>query len=160
MNALEAPDEVQLNTVTQQASQQNSEKPKPICHHCKKQSHYRNQCGQLKREKDQIRTNTNSAENNNNNNGSAQTNSNPITEFPTITTRTIQLIKETEDLDLSTHPVRPVVELITPRRKVTLEQTQRTDRLPGIDGQKDKNKSNREMLKATQMGISKLQPRF
>ena len=83
-----------------------------------------------------------------------------ITKFPTIPTRTIQLIKKTEDLDLSTHPVRPVVELITPRRNVTLEQSQRTDRLPGVDGQKHKTKSNREMLKATQMGISKVQPRL
>ena len=32
LNGLEAPDEMQINTVTQQASQQNSEKPKPTCH--------------------------------------------------------------------------------------------------------------------------------
>ena len=31
---LEAPDDMPLNTVTQQAPQQNSEKPKPTCHHC------------------------------------------------------------------------------------------------------------------------------
>ena len=36
LNCLEAPDEMQINTVTQQASQQNSEKSKPTCHHCKK----------------------------------------------------------------------------------------------------------------------------
>ena len=77
LNGLESPDEMQINTVTQQASQQNSEKPKPTCRHCKKPDHYRNQCRQLKREKDQSRNNTNSAENINNNNGSAQTNSNP-----------------------------------------------------------------------------------
>ena len=77
LNGVEAPDEMKINTVTQQASQQNSEKPKPTCHHCKKPGHYRNQCRQLKREKDQIRNNTISAEKNNNNNGSAQTNSNP-----------------------------------------------------------------------------------
>ena len=74
LNGLEAPDEMPINTVTQQAPQQNSDKPKPKCHHCKKPSHYQNQCRQLKREKDQTRNNTNSA---NNNNGSAQTNSNP-----------------------------------------------------------------------------------
>ena len=68
-------------------------------------------------------------------------------------------IKETEDLDLSSHSVRPVVELTTPQRNVTLEQTKQTDRLPGIDDRKDKTKSNREMLKATQMGMSRLQPR-
>ena len=74
LNGLEAPDEIQLNTVIQQDTQQNSGKPKPTCHHCKKPGHYRNQCRQLKREKDQTQNNTNSATNNN---GSAQTNSNP-----------------------------------------------------------------------------------
>ena len=75
INGLEAPDEMPINTVTQQAPQQNSNKPRPTCHHCKKPGHYQNQCRQLKREKDQTRNNINSA--NNNNNGSAQTNSNP-----------------------------------------------------------------------------------
>ena len=75
LNGLEAPDEMLINTVTQQAPQQNSNKPRPTCHHCKKPGHYKNQCRQLKREKNQSRNNINSA--NNNNNGSAQTNSNP-----------------------------------------------------------------------------------
>ena len=75
LNGLEAPDEMPINTVTQQAPQQRSNKPRPTCHHCKKPGHYQNQCRQLKREKDQTRNDTNSA--NNNNNGSAQINSNP-----------------------------------------------------------------------------------
>ena len=74
LNGLEAPDEMPINTVTQQTPQQNTNKPRPTCHHCKKPGHYQNQCRQLKREKDQTRNNTNSA---NNNNGSAPTNSNP-----------------------------------------------------------------------------------
>ena len=74
LNGLEARDEMPINTVIQQAPQQNSEKPKPTCHHCKKPDQYPNQCRQLKREKDQTRNKTNSA---NNNNGCAQTNSNP-----------------------------------------------------------------------------------
>ena len=73
---------MQINTVTQQASQQNSEKPKPTCYHCKKPDHYRNQYRQLKRGKDRIRNNTNSAENTNNINGSAPTNSNPNNKVP------------------------------------------------------------------------------
>ena len=36
LNGLEAPDEMPINTVTQQAPQQKSDKPKPTCHHCKK----------------------------------------------------------------------------------------------------------------------------
>ena len=74
LNGLEAPDEMPINTVTQQAPQQNANKPRSTCHHCKKPGHYQNQCRQLKREKYQTRSNMNSA---NNNNGSAQTNSNP-----------------------------------------------------------------------------------
>ena len=77
LNGLEASDEMQINTVMQQDTRQNSEKPKPTCHHCKKPGHYRNQCRQLKREKDQAQNNTDSAATNKNNNGSAQTNSNP-----------------------------------------------------------------------------------
>ena len=34
LNGLEAPDEMPIITVTQQAPQQNSNKPKPTCHHC------------------------------------------------------------------------------------------------------------------------------
>ena len=35
LKGLEAPDELQMNTVTKQATQRNPEKPKPTCHHCK-----------------------------------------------------------------------------------------------------------------------------
>ena len=84
----------------------------------------------------------------------------PTIKFQAITRRLIQTIRETEDLNLSSHPVRPVVELTTPQRIITLEQTQQTDRLPGIDNRKDKTKSNREMLKESQMRMSKLQPKL
>ena len=79
----------------------------------------------------------------------------PTIKFQTIPMQTIQIIRETEDLDLSSHPVRPVLELTTPQRNDTLEQTQQTDRLPGMDNRKDKTKSNREICKATQMGVSR-----
>ena len=59
--------------MTQQAPQQNSNKPRPTCHHCKKPGHYQNQCRQLRRRKEKTRNNTNSS---NNINGSAQTNPN------------------------------------------------------------------------------------
>ena len=81
LNGLEAPDEVHINTLTQQNTQQDSKKPKPTCHHCKTPGHYRNQCRQLKREKDQARKNTNSADNYNNNNGGGQTDSSSNNNF-------------------------------------------------------------------------------
>ena len=57
----------------------------------------------------------------------------PTVELPTIPTQRIQVIEKIKDLDLSTHPVRPVVKLITSKGYVTLEQTQPTDRLSGRD---------------------------
>ena len=84
----------------------------------------------------------------------------PTIKFQTVPRRTLYLIKKTENLDPCSHPVRPVVERTTPQRNATLEQTQRTDRLSGIDVRKDKIKSSREMHKATQMGMSKLQPKL
>ena len=43
LNSLEAPDEMPINTVTQQAPQQNFNKHRPPCHHFKKPGHYQNQ---------------------------------------------------------------------------------------------------------------------
>ena len=74
--------------------------------------------------------------------------------------QTMQTFKRTEDLDLSTNPVRPVVKLTIPQRNVTLEQTQQKYRLSGTDGRKDKTKPKGEMPKASWMGIPKLQPKL
>ena len=103
---LEAPDEMPINTVTQQAPQQNSNKSRPTCHHCKKAGHYQNQCRQLKREKDQTRSNMNSA---NNNNGSAQTNSNPNNNNNKVVNNTKESNINTQR-DRRTRPVFPPCE--------------------------------------------------
>ena len=76
LNGLKAPEGLQINTVTQQATELSPEKLKPTCNYCKKPGHYKNQWRQLKREKDRALNNTKSAGNNNNNN-SCQTNSDP-----------------------------------------------------------------------------------
>ena len=85
LKGLEAPSELQINTVTQEATQKNPKKPKPTCHHCKKPGQYRNQFHQLKREKDQGQNNKNSAENNESNDSVVQTNSNFHRKIPNIT---------------------------------------------------------------------------
>ena len=77
LNGLESPDEMQINTVTQQATKRDPKKPKATCHRCRNPAHYRNQCRQLKEERDQNHTNKISAGNNNINiDNSCQTNSN------------------------------------------------------------------------------------
>ena len=82
LNDLEAADELQINTVTQQATQQNPEKPKSICHHSENPGHYQNQSHQLKREKDQAQNDKTTAGNNDSNNNGGQTNSLSSNEIP------------------------------------------------------------------------------
>ena len=161
VNGLEAPDEMPINTVTQQAPQQNANKPRPTCHHCKKPGHYQNQCRQLKREKGQTRSNMNFA---NNNNGSAQTNSNPNNNNNNKVVNNTKGSNINNQRDRGTrpvfHPVRHVVELTTPQRNAILEQTQRTDRLHEIDDRRDRTRVSRIMLKVTQMEMSRLLPKL
>ena len=105
LNGFEAPDELQTKTVTQQATQQNSGKPKPTCHYCKTQI-----------------TAEISAVNSNEKKTKPKTTRivltiaititvvtrtlTPINEILTKPTQTIQIFKKTEGLDLSTHVVR------------------------------------------------------
>ena len=75
LKGLEAPDELQINLVTQQTTEPNPEKPKTTSHYCKKPGHYRNQCRQFKEERDRKNTSKNTFGNNNgSNNNSAQQN--------------------------------------------------------------------------------------
>ena len=105
LNGLEAPDDLQTNTVTQEVTEQNPEKSKPTCHHCKKPGHYRNQCRQLKREKDQARNNTNSVDKSSINN-SGETNSNSNNKIPNSTNENNTNIQK----DRRSRPVYPPCE--------------------------------------------------
>ena len=42
LNGLEAPDEQQINIVSQHATHIKTDRPKPTCHYCKKPGHYKN----------------------------------------------------------------------------------------------------------------------
>ena len=160
LNGLEAPDEIQINTVTQQASQQISEKSKASCHHCKKTGHYRIQCRQLKQEKDQIQYNTNSADNTNNNNDSAQTNSNSNNKASNNTNAN----NTKNQRDRRSRPVFPPCETCGINNHYTekcyLGANAANRPPPRKRRRKDRTKSNRKLLKATQMEMSKLQPKL
>ena len=64
-DCLEAPDELQINTVSHNTINANADKPKPTCHHCKKPGHYRNQCRLLKKQREQTENNRNNPGNKN-----------------------------------------------------------------------------------------------
>ena len=59
LNGLEAPDELQINTVSQQITNANADRSKPTCHHCGKPGHYRNQCRLLKKRREETENNQN-----------------------------------------------------------------------------------------------------
>ena len=59
IDGLKAPDELQVNTMSQQATNTNAEKPKSTCHHCKKPGHYKNHGRQLKKQKKQAESTQN-----------------------------------------------------------------------------------------------------
>ena len=76
LNGLEAPDELQLNTVTHNTANANADRPKPTCHHCKKPGHYRNQCRLLKKQREQTENNQTNAGNKNSDANTSNSNSN------------------------------------------------------------------------------------
>ena len=81
------------------------------------------------------------------------------TRFPTMAAQVMPTIEMTGNHEVSTHPVRPVVKPTTPQRNVTLKPMQRTDRpSPGAEDRKDRFKPN-VIIKTTQMGVLKLQPK-
>ena len=73
LNGLEAPDGLQINTMSHNTANTNSERAKTTCHHCKKPGHYRNQCRLLKKQREQ----TENTQNYPGNKNSDASNSNP-----------------------------------------------------------------------------------
>ena len=65
LNGLEAPDELQINTVSQNTVNANADRTKPTCHYCKKPGHYKNQCRLLKKQREQTDDNQNNPGNKN-----------------------------------------------------------------------------------------------
>ena len=65
----------------------------------------------------------------------------------TITTKTVIKLKKSRKP--FTHPVRHAEKQTTPHRNVNLEPMQPIDRLPGIEDQKDRIRSQKEPTKVT-----------
>ena len=76
LNGLEAPDELQINNVSQQPTNINADRPKPTCHQCKKPGHYRNQCRSMKKQREQTENNQNNPGKKNSDTNTSNPNSN------------------------------------------------------------------------------------
>ena len=57
LNGLEAPDELQINTVSRNTVNASANRAKPTCHSCKNPGQYKNQCRLLKKQREQTENN-------------------------------------------------------------------------------------------------------
>ena len=73
LNGLEAPDKLQINTVSHNTANALADRTKPTCHYCKKPGPYRNQRRSFKKQREQ----TENIQNNPGNKNSDANNSNP-----------------------------------------------------------------------------------
>ena len=158
LNGLEAPDKLQINTVSQQPTNTNADRPKPTCHHCKKSGHYRNQCRLLKKQQEQTENNRNNPGNKNSDANNSNPNSN-------VNNNNNNNNKNSNRAEREPKTVYPLCETCgktktSPQRNATLEPMQPTDRLPGKKDWRDRIRSQREPIKVTPMKFVKLQPKI
>ena len=73
---LEAPDELQINTLSHNTVNANANRTKPTCHYCKKPGHDKNQCRLLKKQREQTQNIQNIPGNKNSDAKTSNTNAN------------------------------------------------------------------------------------
>ena len=73
---MEAPDELQINTVNHNTVNANADRNKPTCHYCKKPELYKNQCRLLKKQREQTENKQNNPGNKNSTANTCNPNSN------------------------------------------------------------------------------------
>ena len=148
--------------MSQQAKNRNADRPKALCHLCKKPGHYRIQCRLLKKQQEQatqkekklkivLETKTVAPI-------TLTQKATPTILTATTTTKTVTEPKEIQKL--FTHPVRHAEKQTTPQRNATLEPMQPIERVPGIEDPKDKIRSKRRPTKVTRVNLPKLQPKI
>ena len=156
LNGLEAPDELQIITVSHNTVNANTNKTKPTFHYCKKPGHYKNQCRLLKKQREQTENNQNNPGNKNsdantsnpngniNNPKNNNRNSNRAERKPkTVYTPCETCGKTNHSTERCYHePMQPI------------------DRLPGREDRKDKIRSKKEPIKMTRMKLIRLQPKI
>ena len=115
LNSLEAPDELQIKTVTQQASQRSPKNPYQLATTAKFRSPSKPVPSTQTRPKTTrtVPAKTTTAET------LLRKPLTPFIRFPTIPTQSIQATKKTQNQDLSTYPVSFVVKLTIPQRIVS-----------------------------------------
>ena len=78
LNGLEAPDDLQIQTVSHNTVNANTDRTKTTCHYCKKPGHHKNQCRLLKKQREQTENNQNNPGNKNSDAKTSNPNGNVI----------------------------------------------------------------------------------
>ena len=157
LKGLEAPDELQINTVSHNTENATADRPKPTCHHCKINQGateisvdcWRNSENKLKIVEIILETKTETPI--------------PRTRAATstiLTTTTKTATEPKESQKLFTHPVRHVARQTIPQRKAIMEPMQPIDCLSGSEDRKDKIRSEKEPIKTTRMKLLRLHPKI
>ena len=135
LNGLEAPVELQINTVSQDNANANAGRPKPTCHHCKNQNITeisvtcgKNSENELKILEILLETKTVTPK--------TLTQATTSTIKTTTTTKTVTQLKGSQQLFI--HGVRHVAKRTTTQRDVMLRPMQQTGHFPGRANRKDR----------------------
>ena len=155
LNGLEAPDELQINTVSHNTVNANADRTKPTCHYFKKPGHYKNQCRLLKKQREETE---------NNQNVPGKKNSDANTSNPNGNVNNPNNNKNSNRAERKPKTVYPPCE-------TCIESNHSTERCyhganaanrppPGREDRKDKIRSQKEPIKMTQMKLLRLQPRI
>ena len=157
LNGLEAPDELQVNTVSQLPTHTHVDTPKSNGHHCKKNGTLeksvslvqKNSDNKLKLLKTTLETKTLAPR--------------TLTHTATSTTTTTTTKTVSEQIQSHkpfTNPVSHVKKQSIPQTNAILEPMQPIDRLPGTEDRKKRKRSKKEPIKVTLLKLLKLQPKI
>ena len=139
LNGLEAPDELQMNTVSSNRANANPNRTKPTRHYGKKPGHFRNQGRLLKKQREETENNQN---NPGNKNSDANTsNQKGYVNNPNNNNKNSNRTERKPSQKLFTHSVRHVAGQTNPQRNAIMEPMQLIDRLPGRKDLEDKIRS-------------------
>ena len=135
LNGLEAPDELQINTVSHNAANSNADRTKPMWHNCKKPGHYKNQCRLWKEQREQ----TGNTQNTPGNKNSEAKNSNPNNNVNNKNHNNYKNSNIAERKPETVYPpCEPCGNRTTPQRDFILEPMQQTGHFPGRANRKDR----------------------
>ena len=157
LNVLEAPDQLQIITLSHSTANTKSDRLKPTCHFFKKLGHKEVSVCCRKDKNNRLKTLKIFMETKTVASITLSQTTIQTRKTTTTTTKTVTELKESRKLFF--HPVRHVGRQTTPQGNAAMDSMQPIDRLPGTEDQKDRIRSKKEPTKATQMKLLKLQPK-